>query len=77
MVPFENTWPYERLKDDLYMHTCPSCGSGQVILPFKEKDLASIRSGQKKLLVMPCCRTSYKIVDADDDYLLAETRMRP
>lgn len=76
MIPFANAWPYEKVKQDIYFHQCPACGAENVLLPLKEKDLAKIRSGEKRLLVLPCCYTSYKLIDADEDYVLADRRMK-
>lgn len=76
MIPFENTWPYETAKEDVYFRECPSCGAENVLLPLKKHHLQSIREGVRKLLVMPCCHASYKLVDADRDYVLADRRMR-
>lgn len=76
MIPFENTWPYERMKDDLFFSECPSCKADNVLLPLKRSGLASIQSGARKLLVMPCCHASYKLIDADGDYVMADQPMR-
>lgn len=76
MIPFENTWPYERYGPDLYLHSCPFCQAPNVLLPLKEKDLTVIREGAKRLLVLPCCRGKMTVVDADADYLLAARPLR-
>jgi hypothetical protein len=76
MIPFQNTWPYESIKDDLYVSECPFCGEENVLLPLKKKHLLEIREGKKRLLVFPCCRNSVYIVNADSDYLLADRRLR-
>lgn len=76
MIPFANAWPYEKVGEDLYVHQCPACGAEEVALTWKLKDIAQVRSGVKRLLVMPCCYTSLKIIDADDDYLLADRKLK-
>lgn len=76
MIPFEHTWPYEKMGEDLYFSTCPFCEAENVLLPFKKQHLEEIQSGTKMLLVVPCCHSSLKIIDADDDYLLSNKRLR-
>ena len=76
MFPFQNTWPYEAMGDDLYVTECPMCGERNVLLPISKLDLVAIREGKKRLLVFPCCKGSVKIVDADADYLLANRKLR-
>ncbi|MBU7314614.1 hypothetical protein [Paenibacillus oleatilyticus] len=76
MIPFENTWPYERIGQDVYVHSCPFCHAANVLLPLKPKDLSELREGVKKLLVFPCCRNKETLVDADQDYLLAGRPLR-
>jgi len=76
MIPFENTWPYEVLMNDIYVRECPFCSTENVILPLTKKELVSIREGKKKLLVFPCCHQHLKILDTDSDYLLTDRRLR-
>ncbi|WP_274361358.1 hypothetical protein [Paenibacillus thermotolerans] len=76
MIPFENTWPYETVGNDMYVLECPFCKNSNVLLPMKRKELTDIRDGKKKLLVFPCCHSRITIVDADADYLLASSRIR-
>lgn len=76
MIPFENTCPYENVGGDLYVNACPFCGEEQVLLPLKPSQLREIREGKRHLLVMPCCHEDVKLVDADDDYLLADRSIR-
>lgn len=61
---------------DVYFLSCPICGSDNVRLPFKPEDVKEVREGVKKLLVLPCCHESFKIVDSDSDYLLADRPLR-
>jgi hypothetical protein len=76
MIPFANTWPYEPIKEDLYVSECPFCRASNVLLPLKKRDLKPIQDGRKKLLVFPCCMKHTTIVDADRDYLLANQPLR-
>lgn len=76
MIPFENTWPYEVMGNDIYVLECPFCSSANVILPLRKKELSEIHEGKKKLLVFPCCKSSVYIIDTDSDYLLAARRLR-
>lgn len=70
MIPFENTWPYELIQNDIYISICPFCAKENVLLPLKKKDLQTIREGAKRWLVFPCCFNKLLIVDTDGDYLL-------
>lgn len=76
MIPFERTWPYDQIRDDIYVAECPFCQASNVILPLKPKELVQIREGRKKRLVFPCCHSSVTLVDTDRDYLLADRPMR-
>ncbi|GGD76773.1 hypothetical protein [Paenibacillus nasutitermitis] len=76
MIPFDRTWPYDLLMKDLYVPSCPFCGADNVLLPMRPKELADVRSGKKRLLVFPCCNGRVTVVDADQDYLLTDTKLR-
>lgn len=76
MIPFANSWPYDRLGDDLYVQTCPFCEASNVLLPLKKDDLLEIQTGVKRLLIFPCCRNRVTVVDADSDYFLASRKLR-
>ncbi|HIW33720.1 MAG TPA: hypothetical protein IAA29_13135 [Candidatus Paenibacillus intestinavium] len=76
MIPFENTWPYERIMKDFYVDHCPFCDASQVLLPLKQREIGEIKSGKKKHLVFPCCYAKLQIIDMDDDYLLADSKVR-
>lgn len=76
MIPFENSWPYEQIMGDIYLAECPHCAKENVLLPLKVKELVHIREGRKKLLVFPCCHNKATLVDADQDYLLADKPLR-
>ncbi|WP_270169233.1 hypothetical protein [Paenibacillus sp. SYP-B4298] len=75
MIPFENCIPYERIMNDLYVSSCPSCKQDNVLLPLRPSDLQEIQDGKKRLLVFPCCHYRPTIIDADQDYLLANSRV--
>ncbi|WP_426451618.1 hypothetical protein ACP26L_05935 [Paenibacillus sp. S-38] len=71
MIPFQNTWPYERVGQDIYVQNCPFCGADNVLLALKPRELQDLKDGVKKLLIFPCCRNKLTLVGADSDYLLA------
>ena len=75
MIPFSNTWPYDVVGNDVYVHSCPFCGTDNVLLPMKPKELVSVREG-KKLLIFPCCHNKVTVLDSDIDYLLTDQRLR-
>lgn len=47
MIPFNQTWPYDIIMNDIYVHECPFCQAENIILPLKPKELISIREGKK------------------------------
>ena len=76
MIPFENTIPYDEMMGDLFVEACPFCSKKHVLLPIKPAELQLIRDGKKRLLVFPCCHHRVTIINADQDYLLADRSMR-
>ena len=76
MIPFDRAWPYDIIMRDVYVPSCPFCGSDNVLLPLKPRELGDISSGKKRLLVFPCCRNRVTLIDADQDYLLTDTKLR-
>lgn len=76
MIPFSHSWPYDIIAGDLYVQACPFCGSENIMLPMKPKELISVREGKKKLLVFPCCSARPTVVDSDADYLLFQQPVR-
>ena len=76
MIPFSHTWPYDVISGDIYVHSCPFCGTDNVLLPMKPKELVSVREGKKKLLVFPCCHNRVTVIDSDADYLLTDQPLR-
>ncbi|MBB3112915.1 hypothetical protein FHS18_005017 [Paenibacillus phyllosphaerae] len=76
MIPFERAWPYDIQMKDIYVHSCPFCGQDNVLLPLRPSELKDIRTGKKRLLVFPCCHGRVTVLDADEDYLLTDTRLR-
>nr|WP_246628250.1 hypothetical protein [Paenibacillus oenotherae] len=61
---------------DIYVQSCPFCGQDNVLLPLRPKELPDIKSGKKRLLVFPCCHNRVTVLDADQDYLLTDTKLR-
>ncbi|WP_088103967.1 hypothetical protein, partial [Halalkalibacter urbisdiaboli] len=57
VVPFQNTWPYEKQYNDIYLHQCPYCGSDQVLTHMKPRDLNRAKEGIKTILILPCCNS--------------------
>lgn len=76
MIPFNQTWPYDLVMGDVYVHECPFCSSRNVLLPLKPRELKTIREGKKKLLVFPCCGKKLHVLDCDNDYLLTDKVVR-
>jgi hypothetical protein len=76
MIPFRNTWPYETIREDVYIHECPFCQKANVLLPLKKKDLQTIHEGRKWLIVFPCCHEKVTAIDVDTDYILADLPLR-
>jgi hypothetical protein len=76
MIPFRNTWPYETVKNDVYVSQCPYCSAENVLIPLRKQELHFIHEGRKKLLVFPCCNNKTTLIDVDLDYLLADQPLR-
>jgi hypothetical protein len=76
MIPFRNTWPYETVRNDVYVSECPYCSAENVLIPLRKQDLHFIHEGRKKLLVFPCCHNKTMLIDVDPDYLLADQPLR-
>jgi hypothetical protein len=76
MIPFDRTWPYETVKNDIYLSSCPFCRKENVMIPLRKSELPDIHDGKKRLLVFPCCYNRVTLVDADTDYLLADQPLR-
>lgn len=76
MIPFENTWPYERSGKDIYIGECPYCRTENVLTHMKEADLIRAKEHIKTLLIMPCCLEKMTILEADDDYFWSDERLR-
>ncbi len=68
VIPFVNTWPYEKIYNDIYFHSCPFCEEEQVLTHMKLRELQKAREGVKTILIMPCCHGKMTILEADDDY---------
>ncbi len=76
MIPFENTWPYERSGKDIYLHSCPYCGTESVLTSLGNDDLNRAKEGIKTYLIMPCCLEKMTIIEADEDYFWTTERLR-
>jgi len=76
MIPFRNTWPYETVKNDVYLILCPYCSAENVLIPIRKHELQAIHEGSKRLLVFPCCHNKTTLIDVDVDYLLADQPLR-
>lgn len=77
MIPFRNSLPYDIVMKDVYVPECPFCGRSQVLLPLKPEEVRELRGGaRKRAVVFPCCNTRLRLVDADNDYLLADRPLR-
>ncbi|SDH62682.1 hypothetical protein SAMN05192534_10874 [Alteribacillus persepolensis] len=76
LIPFENTWPYEKLGNDIYIEKCPYCSEDHVLTDLKVDDVEEMKDEVKKLLVMPCCHANMTIIQADDDYFWTTEPLR-
>jgi hypothetical protein len=77
MIPFRNSLPYDIVMKDVYVPECPFCRRSHVLLPMKPEDVQDLRgSARKRAVVFPCCHTRLQLVDADNDYLLADRPIR-
>ncbi|WP_017726399.1 hypothetical protein [Halalkalibacterium ligniniphilum] len=76
VIPFENTWPYEKQFDDIYLHECPFCGEEQVLTHMKPEVLEQAKEGIKTSLILPCCHGKITILEADEDYFWADEQLR-
>jgi len=76
LIPFERAWPYDIQMKDVYVPSCPFCKQDHVLLPLRPHEISEIQSGMKRLLVFPCCHNKVTLIDADQDYLLTNTRLR-
>ncbi|MED1563446.1 hypothetical protein AJ85_18470 [Alkalihalobacillus alcalophilus ATCC 27647 = CGMCC 1.3604] len=76
VIPFVNTWPYEKQMKDIYFHTCPFCEEEHVLTNLKARDLERAKESIKTILIMPCCHEKMTILEADDDYFWTDQRLR-
>jgi len=76
MIPFNKTWPYDIIMNDVYVQECPFCRKPNVLIPLKKHELQLIHEGQKKLLVFPCCHGKLTVIDTDPDYLLTDQSLK-
>lgn len=76
LIPFENTWPYEKMGEDIYIEDCPYCEAKNVLTYMTPEDLENAMDEIKTTLIMPCCHTSMTIVKADSDYFWTTDPLR-
>ncbi|WP_239618677.1 hypothetical protein [Cohnella mopanensis] len=77
MIPLKNSLPYDIVRNEVYAQDCPFCRSSNVLIPLKPEDVTTLYGGARKLtLIFPCCHGSLRIIDADQDYLLANRPIR-
>ncbi len=76
IIPFENTWPYDKVMGDIYFHTCPYCGKDNVLTHMKPRELEHALEGFKTILIMPCCHSKMTILEADSDYFWTNEKLR-
>ncbi|GAK13722.1 hypothetical protein ACE1TF_08980 [Geomicrobium sp. JSM 1781026] len=76
LLPFQNTWPYDRIGGDVYFDECPKCNEPNVLTYMKQKQLRDAFDGVKTTLILPCCNYSMVIMHADDDYFWTTERLR-
>ncbi|WP_096436687.1 hypothetical protein [Alteribacter populi] len=75
-IPFDHTWPYEKLMGDIYVSTCPYCGEENVLTNMKLRDLERAKEQVKQRLNMPCCLKTMVILEADEDYFWTTEPLR-
>ncbi|RYL95663.1 hypothetical protein EWI07_00335 [Sporolactobacillus sp. THM7-4] len=76
MLDFHHTWPYERVKNDLYFEECPFCHTSPVLIPIKKEAVQGAFEGIKAPVVMPCCHERIVIESMDRDYIWADRKLR-
>lgn len=76
VIPFVNTWPYERQFDDIYLQSCPCCGTENVLTNMKKSDFKRAQEGIKTILILPCCHGKLTILEADQDYFWTNKPLR-
>jgi hypothetical protein len=76
VIPFENTWPYERMSGDIYFDECPFCGERHVLTSMSLEALELAKEGVKVSINLPCCRGRLTVLEADDDYLWTNQALR-
>ncbi len=76
VIPFKNTWPYDRQFDDIYFQSCPFCHEENVLTNMKKSDYAQALDGIKTILILPCCYEKLTILEADEDYFWTDQPLR-
>ncbi|MFC0469613.1 hypothetical protein ACFFHM_03485 [Halalkalibacter kiskunsagensis] len=76
VIPFVNTWPYERLFDDIYIQNCPFCHTDNVLTNMKKSEFKRAQEGIKTVLILPCCNGKLTILEVDQDYFWTDKQLR-
>ncbi|WP_332695740.1 hypothetical protein [Halalkalibacter lacteus] len=76
VIPFVNTWPYERLFGDIYLQNCPFCHSDNVLTNMKKSEFKRAQEGIKTVLILPCCNEKMTILEVDQDYFWTDKQLR-
>ncbi|TWI60112.1 hypothetical protein [Halalkalibacter nanhaiisediminis] len=76
VIPFINTWPYERQFDDIYLQSCPFCHAENVLTNMKKSEFKRAQEGIKTTLILPCCHEKMIILEADQDYFWTNKALR-
>ncbi|WP_100400107.1 hypothetical protein [Bacillus sp. FJAT-44742] len=76
LIPFENTWPYDKMMEDIYLNECPYCHQHNVLTHMSVEDLERAKEEIKTNMVLPCCHTKMIILKADEDYFWTTDHLR-
>lgn len=76
MLTFHNSWPYERVMNDIYFEECPFCHESPVLIPMKKEAVKGAFEGIKTEIVMPCCHGKIIVESMDADYIWSAERLR-
>ncbi|WP_179295609.1 hypothetical protein [Bacillus sp. FJAT-45350] len=76
ILPFNHSWPYEKMMGDIYFRHCPYCEEENVLTGMKKRDFENAKDGVKTLLIMPCCHGRLTIIEADEDYFWTQEELR-
>ncbi|RYM06183.1 hypothetical protein EWH99_03625 [Sporolactobacillus sp. THM7-7] len=76
MINFHHSWPYERVRNDIYFEECPFCHTSSVLIPMKKEAIKGAFEGIKTHIIMPCCREKIVVESMDSDYVWATKPLR-